>query len=109
MKKEIIHKSIDTVWFDIDIFCIKDKDNFQEEFNEQMNSEYHMKNEIFGCDSLRNAVLIAETLLLREDTYNYATITLERYNGNDECEDCIVIGELWSDEIKEQSEERLFS
>ena len=109
MSKEITWRNSDSVWFEVDIFKIKDFDLLYESVLEQEENEYHYLNEVFTFGSLREAIFTAESLLTRDDDYNYATIWLKRYNDdpgismgtNSEgiVDETILIGDICSEEV----------
>ena len=105
--KEIVYRNVDTVWFSIDIFKINEDEDLDEQLDAQINDKSHWENEYFEASTARDATFLAERLLTRNDDYNYAMITINRYsqdNSEEKCEDCTIIGEIWSEEIKDDSE-----
>ena len=112
MSKEIIWRNVDSVWFEVDLFKIKNFDNLFDEVIEQETEEHYL-NDTFTFGSVREAIFTAESLLTRDDDYNYATIWLKRYN-DDPCasmstnsegivDETILIGDICSEEVSDES------
>lgn len=106
--KEVTWMNVDAVWFEVELFKVKDVHNPVEDLDAIQNTEYHLSSEVFPAGTARDAGYLAEALLIRDDGYNYALIYLCRYNSDPEIsegrkEDGSVnertlIGDAWSEE-----------
>lgn len=112
--KEMIYRNVDAVWFEIELFKVRDIYDPADDIFEIQKSEYHRSNEVFTVATSRDACFLAETLLTRDDDYNYALIYLCRCNekaelseGRDEngmVDERILIGDACS-EVRNIEEE----
>ncbi len=106
--KEVTWMNVDAVWFEVELFKVKDVRNPAEDLDAIENTENHILNEVLPASTARDAGLLAEALLTRDDGYNYALIYLCRYNEDPEISEGrkedgsvnerILIGDVWSEE-----------